>query len=432
MSAQPTTSVPSPETPTPLSSAAKRLLAMLVFVYVLHMLDRQIISILLEPLRHEFKLNDGQLGALSGLAYSAAAVAVGVPAGMLADRFSRKKVLIGALVLWSGFTGACGLAANFPMLLVARMGVGGAESAAPPTCLSMITDAFPPHLRGRASTIFFASGGLGAVISFTAGAWIAANFGWRAAFLAAGVPGLLLALVLAARLKEPPRTASAQQAAAPLREGIGAIAASGTLATLIAAMVLASTGASSLGTWAASLLIREHGFDLRSAGLVLAFAAGIVGPAGQLLGGWIGDRLGARNPGLQLVYAAGAGFAGAAIATGGVMWGYTPVTVAAIWAGVFCMFGYIGPSYSLLMALAPPGPRATIMAIMTVLANLAAYGGGPVLVGVLSDWIGGPNSLSRAIPFALLAPVLSGLLFLVVARRLGAARGPGVQAPPRA
>src|SRR5690349_21834399 len=102
MNSEPMTTAPSLETPTPLSSAAKRLLAMLVFVYVLHMLDRQIISILLEPLRHEFKLNDGQLGALSGLAYSAAAVVVGVPAGMLADRFSRRKVLIGALVLWSG------------------------------------------------------------------------------------------------------------------------------------------------------------------------------------------------------------------------------------------------------------------------------------------------------------------------------------------
>jgi len=417
----------STEASAPLSSAAKRLLAMLVFVYVLHMLDRQIISILLEPLRHEFKLNDGQLGAVSGLAYSAAAVVVGVPAGMLADRISRKKVLIGALVLWSGFTAVCGLAANFSMLLIARMGVGGAESAAPPTCLSMITDAFPPRLRGRATTMFFAAGGLGAVISFTAGAWIAATFGWRAAFLAAGVPGLLLALFLAARLKEPARTASAQQAAAPLREGVSAIAASGTLATLIAAMVLASIGSSSLGAWAASLLIREHGFDLKSAGLVLAFAAGVVGPAGQLLGGWVGDRLGARSPGLQLIYAAGAGIVGAVIAASGVLWGYTPATVAALWAGVFCMFGYIGPSYSLLMALAPPGPRATIMAIMTVLANLAAYGGGPVLVGVLSDWIGGPNSLSRAIPFALLAPLLSGLLFLVVARRLAAARTLGVQ-----
>src|SRR5207244_1274968 len=154
----------------------------------------------------------------------------------------------------------------------------------------------------------------------------ASNFGWRAAFLAAGAPGLLLAGILAARLKEPARTASAQQGAAPLRDALRAIGASGTLAALIAAMVLAATGASSLGTWAASLLIREHGFDLKTAGLVLAAGAGVAGPAGQLFGGWFGDRLGARSPRLQLAYAAFAAIGGAAVAAAAVMSGITPLT----------------------------------------------------------------------------------------------------------
>ncbi len=170
-----------------------RLLALLACVYALHLMDRQLISIVLEPLRHEFKLKDTQLGILSGLAYSAATVVAGVPAGMLADRYARKTVVVTALALWSVVTASCGAATSYATLLLARTGLGFAEAGGPPAALSMIADAFPASSRGKAAGYFYAAGGIGTIVSFTAGAAITATWGWRTTFACAALPGLLLA-----------------------------------------------------------------------------------------------------------------------------------------------------------------------------------------------------------------------------------------------
>lgn len=398
--------------------AARRLLMLLVLVYVLHMLDRQIIAILLEPLRHAFALKDSQLGLLSGLAYSGAAILTGVPAGMLADRFSRKRVLIASLVLWSGFTALCGVASGYPMLLLARMGVGTAESGGPPAALSMLTDAFPEKRRGQAAAIFYSSGGIGTILSFTIGAWIAVTWGWRFAFFFAAIPGLLLSLLLCAMLREPSRTVQANHPEGRARGAIDALRRAPSLILLIGAMTLASVGPSSLGTWMSSLLVREHGFGLRGAGLIVALSVGVIGPLGQLAGGWIGDRLAASHAGSQFYFVAASGCVGTLVAIAGVLTANDILAIAGLFGGAFAMASFIGPSYAMLMSLSPPGPRGAILAIMTVSGNLAAYGGGPVLVGLISDRIGGLHSLSRALPIALSAPLVSSILFFILARRL--------------
>jgi MFS family permease len=192
-------------------AAANRLLALLMLVYVLHMLDRQIVAILLEPIRREFALSDGKLGLFSGFSYALAATVAGVPAGLLADRHARKRVLCAALTLWSGFSALCGAASGFTSLVIARMGVGAAEAGGPPAALTMIDDAFPPERRASAIGRFYAAGGLGTILSFTAGAWIAVHWGWRATFLATAVPGLLVAAIVMLFLREPARHAPRRQ-----------------------------------------------------------------------------------------------------------------------------------------------------------------------------------------------------------------------------
>ncbi|AYJ85005.1 MFS transporter (plasmid) [Sphingomonas paeninsulae] len=411
--------VPAPGIGRPRAIAPALLMAMLVAVYVLHMLDRQIIAILLEPLRRELVLNDAQLGLLSGLAYSGAAIVTGIPLGMLADRVSRKKLLLSALTLWSLLTAACGMAASYPMLLLARMGVGAAESGAPPACLSMIGDAFPAEKRGRATSVFYASGGIGTILSFTLGAWIATTWGWRWAFLAAAVPGLILAVLLAIFLVEPAREQRAHTDLSGDDAGVLAtLRQQPLLILLIAAMALGTVGPTAMGTWASSLLIRDHGLSLQTAGLVVAMSSGIIGPLGQLTGGLFGDRLAARAPGRQMLFAAVGSLIGAAVASAGILSGITAFTIAGLWCGAFGMMFCIGPSYSSLITLAPVGRRATILAVTTVVANLAAYGGGPVLVGIVSDAIGGARSLTHAIPVALIAPVISAGLFVLIARHM--------------
>ncbi len=402
---------PAPD-PSP-GSAAWRLLALLAFVYALHMLDRQIIAIVLEPLRREFLLSDGQLGLLSGLAYSAAAIVAGIPAGMLADRYSRKKLLISALVLWSGITAACGAAGGYATLLLTRAGVGAAESGGPPAALSMIADAFPPAARARATGLFYSAGAVGTVLSFTAGAAITATWGWRTTFVCAALPGFALAILLAARLREPPRVRSATAGKADAGGRLDP-----ALVLLIAGMTLVTTGPSAVGAWSASLLIREHGLDLRVAGLVLAVTAGVFVPLGQLGGGWWAGRLARRRPGSEMLLAGIATAFGAILVAAVIGAASLPLVVAGITLGMLALSVFMGPSFGLLMTLAPERARATVLATAAMLGNLAGYGGGPVLVGYLSDRIGGAAALSTALAVAMALPLLGALLLLYLARML--------------
>ena len=393
--------------------AAWRLLGLLALVYALHMLDRQVIAIVLEPLRREFLLKDSQLGLLSGLAYSAAAIVAGIPAGMLADRVSRRKLLISALVLWSGITAACGAATGYATLLLTRAGVGAAESGGPPAALSMIADAFPPAMRGRAAGLFYAAGAVGTVSSFTAGAAITTTWGWRTTFVCAALPGFALAILLAARLREPARGTPATAGTAT---GGGRL--DPALVVLIAGMTLVATGPSAVGAWSASLLVRAHGLDLRAAGLVLAVAAGVFVPLGQLGGGWWAGRLARRRPGSEMLLAGLASAAGAVLVAAAIGAARLPLVIGGITFGMLFLSVFMGPSFGLLMTLAPERTRATVLATAAMLGNLAGYGGGPVLVGYLSDRIGGPAALSTALAIAMVLPLLGALLLLYLARML--------------
>ena len=401
------------------SPNSRRLLALLVFVYILHAIDRQIIAVLLEPLKDEFQLSDSQLGLLSGLAYSGAATIFGIPAGILADRFSRKAVLLAALSVWSGCTALCGAASSYSTLLLARMGVGAAESGAPPASLSMLADAFPLERRAGAVGIFYASGGIGVILSFTVGAWIAANFGWRIAFFVAGAPGLLLVAILAFVLVEPTReTASKSPERGGLFSAVSEILGNPPLALLISAMAFASLSPSVLFIWMASLLIREHGYALTNAGLVVAISAGIFGPLGQMVGGRLGDRLVARRSGLQVRFAAISCLAGACFGIMTVLIATSHHMIIGLALTAFAMFLFIGPAYGLLMELSPARSRSTIIAIVTVSSNLVAFGLGPAIVGVLSDAIGGDYSLSKAMSLAFCVSLLPATLFAILAKRM--------------
>ncbi len=396
-----------------------RLLALLAGVYALHLMDRQLVSIVLEPLRHEFKLTDTQLGILSGLAYSAATVVAGVPAGMLADRYARKKVLISALVLWSGVTATCGAATSYATLLLARTGLGFAEAGGPPAALSMIADAFPASSRGKAAGYFYAAGGVGTIVSFTAGAAITATWGWRATFACAALPGLALAVVLALRLREPPR----RRAAAAGTPGVPTGRVDPALVLVIAGIALLATGPSAVGAWGASLLIRDHHLDIRIAGLILAASAGVLTPMGQLVGGNLAGRLARRRPGSEIFLAAFASTVGAVVVAGCFASTALPLAVVGVAFGMLVMSVFVGPSYGLLMTLAPDRARATLLATASTLGNLAGYGGGPLLVGYLSDRIGGRWALSTALPIAMVLPLVGAVLMLVLAARLTSVAG---------
>src|SRR5262245_25541666 len=194
-------------------------LTILCLVYAVNFLDRQILAILLQSIKQELQLTDTHLGLLSGTAFGLFYATLGVPIARLADRSSRKSVMVVCLALWSVMTVLCGTAASFALLLAYRIGVGVGEAGGTPPAHSMISDYFPPEKRATALGVFALGVPIGHLIGNSVGGWLDEVVGWRLAFVAAGAPGLVLAVVVALTLREPPRGHSeglvSAQAAAP-------------------------------------------------------------------------------------------------------------------------------------------------------------------------------------------------------------------------
>ena len=189
-------------------------LGLLCVVYVVNFVDRQVLSILLQSIKEDLGLSDLQLGLLSGTAFGLFYATLGIPIARLADRFSRKGVIAVCLALWSAMTALCGTASGFATLLLYRVGVGVGEAGGSPPAHSMISDYFPPERRASALGVFSLGVPLGILVGFLAGGWLDEALGWRLAFVVVGLPGVVLAVVVALTLREPPRGHSEGLAAA--------------------------------------------------------------------------------------------------------------------------------------------------------------------------------------------------------------------------
>jgi MFS family permease len=236
-------------------------LAILVFVYMLNFVDRQIIGILAAPLKQEFQLSDSQFGLLGGIAFASVYSTLAIPLAWLADRSSRVWIMTGALTVWSGFTALCGIAGSFGQLFLFRMGVGVGEAGGVAPAYSLIADYFPPNQRARAMAAFAFGIPLGTAGGTLIGGLLAAQYGWRTAFIAVGLLGVLVAPILRLTVRDPKRGGAdaAAAGAAPVVEiptaapvipvddglgrkvALGAFGVAGGLA-LLAVLSLAGTG----------------------------------------------------------------------------------------------------------------------------------------------------------------------------------------------
>ena len=174
-------------------------LALLSLTYVLNFIDRQILAMLIEPIKKEFGVSDTAMGFLSGFAFVFFYSIVGIPIARWADRGSRKLIITLALTIWSGMTAACGLARNFVELSVIRVLVGVGEAGGSPPAHSLIADYFPQHKRATALSIYAWGVYLGAALAFLAGGYLVQNYNWRVAFYVVGLPGVLLAALVDSR-----------------------------------------------------------------------------------------------------------------------------------------------------------------------------------------------------------------------------------------
>ena len=207
------------ETPAPVERPGYRfyVLAVLILIYMLNFLDRQIIGILAAPLKAHFGMSDSQFGLLGGIAFASVYSTLAIPLAWLADRFSRVWIMTGALAVWSGFTALCGLAGSFTQLFLCRMGVGVGEAGGVAPAYSLVADYFPPHQRARALAAFAFGIPLGTAAGTLVGGLLAATYGWRTAFIVVGLIGLLVAPLLRLTVRDPKRggTDAVKAAVAP-------------------------------------------------------------------------------------------------------------------------------------------------------------------------------------------------------------------------
>ena len=185
-------------------------LALLTIVYALNFLDRTIFNVLIEPIKKEFPLSDTMMGLLAGFGFVLFYSLCGIPIARIADRVNRRNIVAVAFAFWSAMTCFCGMAQNVTMMTLARIGVGIGESAGTPASQSIIADLFNKNERPRALGIYAIGTYLGVFLGYFIGGYVNQHYGWRAAFFAAGLPGIALAAVLWLTVSEPKRGAQAE------------------------------------------------------------------------------------------------------------------------------------------------------------------------------------------------------------------------------
>jgi predicted MFS family arabinose efflux permease len=410
----------------PVTARAWYALVILTLIYTLHAVDRSVMSVVVEPIKKEFSLGDGDLGILTGLAFGLTYAIAGLPLGYLIDRVDRRRLLSVLVAVWSGCTALCGVAQSYASLVAARLAVGMAEAGGAPTALSMIGDLFPPRRRSTAIGVFWASTALGTAASFILGSLIAVHYGWRAAFLVAGLPGIFIAALLFFTVAEPRRSGAGKQAAPPLGETLRFVLKRPFFIHVFVGMTLNSMMLSGVLVWQASFLIRVHHLSLAQAGLLAGLAAGIFGGIGSLLGGPLGDRV-FKQGGLAALPLAATCTTLVSIATGLVFLLSNSLIVALAGLIAFEMIvrGYTAPGYSAILGTVQPRMRGISVSALQIATNLIGYGLGPFIAGVVSDRVGGPAGIRWGLAALMLTGVWGCVHYLLAWRA-------GLRAPPEA
>jgi predicted MFS family arabinose efflux permease len=394
-------------------------LGVLGLVYAIHAMDRTVVNLVLEPVKAEFHLSDGALGFLTGLAYAVPFAITGLPLGALADRRSRKWILAALVAVWSAATALGGLARSFGTLLPARMAVGAAESGSPPTALSLVADYFPARLRATAVSVFYVGAPAGGIFAALIAGPVTAAYGWRATLVVAAIPGLVLAVVIALTVRDPPveRLTVAQP---PLREVFGLFVREKGVAVVIAALVFAAMSTVGITTWMPALLSRAHGLSVTQVSSLMTWS-GVVGIAGTLLGGVLAYFFAQGRTFRLLVLSAAANVAQVPVLLAGLYAAGTTGFTVSFFAWTVLQTVYYGAGFGLVATLAPPRMRARVLAITFVLANVLGAGLGPQIIGALSDAFaaaGDTGALTDATGVLVLAAGIAGLLFLSATRFL--------------
>jgi len=401
----------------------------LTLIYAISFVDRQMLSLLIEPIRRDLGISDTQIGLLTGFAFAAVYAVLGVALGRIADSWHRVKLVAIGLGAWSVATAACGLARSFGQLFVARMAVGAGEASLTPTAYSIFSDYFPPRRLGRAVAVYTLAQYIGAGTALLLGGLLVGRLAdlpaitvgglrfqpWQIAMIAVGIPGLLI-LPLLTTVREPERRGAERDEAA-----VGSV-----LARLKAERVvylshftgfsLAGLFATGYTTWLPEYLRRSHGWPIEKAGLALALILIVVGGPSTLFGGWLADRLRAKG-----YYAAPIwiGVVALLLAWPLGIWaplaGTATLSLVLIALVVAFLTAPTAAAPAALQIVTPNRMRAQISAVYLLCTNLIGAGAGPLVVGLATDQVFGNDAAlpaSLSLVAAVTCPTAALALFL--------------------
>lgn len=400
------------------------LLAMLFLISVFNYLDRQVMAILQEPIRHELHLTDTQLGALSlsfGLVYALFAL----PIGRLADQISRKRILLFSVAAWSMVTIATAFAASFPALLVARMSVSIGEAGVNPTAHSMIADTFPPEKRPLAVSVFAIGIPIGIMLTIALGGLIAEAVGWRNTFLCFGIPGFILAVIFQFGVAEPARGGSDgishARPALPLRPTLLRLARSRSFMLVATGATCQAMAGFSVAYWIPSYYIRAYGLPTGTVALYVGPIFGIGGLIGMLLSAALASWLSRRDIRWQSWVPAISSLCASAIFIGVLFAPSFEASVALLFFFTVFANSFVGITDALVQSVVPLAMRGLAAAVKTSMLNLVGFGLGTQLTGALSDAFNTATDgegLRYALSAITLGAVVAVILYLLSARHL--------------
>jgi len=403
-----------------------RLLAILFLVATSNYFDRNVIAVLLEPIKHEFQLSDTLLGVLGGFCFALFYALFGIPISRWGDGGNRRTIITTALTIWSLMTVLCGLAQSFVQLAAARVGVGVGEAGAIPPAQSLIADYFPPERRAGAIAVFTSAATAGLLLGFGVGGYVAEKYGWRTAFILGGIPGLALALLTRWGLEEPrvqlgfpydnPRRESFGETLQRLRQKRSYVHA------LIGCQLYFVMAYGAL-LFIPAYLIRVQHVALATVSVAYGTVGAVSGLIGTLGGGWLANRLGRKDVRwLAWLCAIACAVAGPLYMLALGVNNFT-VFLAASGLGSALLAGGLPAMFAGIIAVAGSARRTTALAIVLFSATLIGGGLGPLVSGALSDVLTatyGDNGLRYALLAVMPVLLVTGGFFYAFGRAMPA------------
>jgi MFS family permease len=374
-------------------------LSVMSLVYAVNIAARYVVTTVFEPIRLELRLSDAGAAFLTGIPLALFYVVCGIPIAWLADRSNRRNIVAASLILWSAFTTLCGWSQTYWQFLINRIGAGVGEAGATPPSTSIVSDCFPAERRPMALSVFALGAPIGAWLAADVAGAFAQTYGWRAAFLALGVPGIVLGVLVFLTIREPRRgrlDAGAADRKASFAESVGFLWRQRAAFHVIMGSGVCCLWGWGLVWWTPTFLLRTYGLNVAQAGAItgqIHLVGGILATAGAA---WIMSRPYMVDPRRVL------GLLGWVIgcATVPSMLAYWTHSLwlarLMFWAYIPAIYFFIGPCMALVLNLAPSHMRSTFTAWSVLVGNVFNLIVAPQLVGSLSDWFSGARGADAA------------------------------------